>query len=395
MPSHEPPTVGPSRQTSQPGTTIAHHRRYHFHFPGVLFVAVTIFIAVGAINSQNNLLFAALGLAIGALLVSGVISGSSLMGLRLSRTSMSLARVGEPLTITYHLENKSRLVPAFAIHLHELNPEPVNLLPTHPLRTFVPYIEPRGSAVASIVLTPRARGQLRLSSLRASSTFPFGITKKSVAINSPDEVLVLPAVLPLKPSLIAEVVRPASAGATRTNVPGLGEEFFGVREYVPGDSPRRLSWRITARTGTMVVRQDTSPAPHRLWIVLRDHADAAPEQFERAVALAASLIAQAQRRNVAVGLIAPRGLRRPPSTSLAHHARLLRDLAHTQRADSGTADPEPSIPAKDNAITIHAGSVVSGESAKHLSGEQLAALVVPSPQSAPALEALGITRGGT
>src|SRR5207253_2912685 len=33
-------------------------RRYHFHAPGLVYILVTLFIAIGAINSQNNLLFA-------------------------------------------------------------------------------------------------------------------------------------------------------------------------------------------------------------------------------------------------------------------------------------------------------------------------------------------------
>src|ERR1041385_4840021 len=57
-------------------------RRYHFHGPGLVYILVTLFIAMGAINSQNNLLFAALGLAIGGLLISGIISGGALLGVR-------------------------------------------------------------------------------------------------------------------------------------------------------------------------------------------------------------------------------------------------------------------------------------------------------------------------
>ena len=36
-------------------------RRYHFHFPGVLFAVVTLLLGIGAINSQNNLLFLLFG----------------------------------------------------------------------------------------------------------------------------------------------------------------------------------------------------------------------------------------------------------------------------------------------------------------------------------------------
>jgi hypothetical protein len=36
-------------------------RRYHFRYAGLIYIGVTVFIAIGALNSQNNLLFWAWG----------------------------------------------------------------------------------------------------------------------------------------------------------------------------------------------------------------------------------------------------------------------------------------------------------------------------------------------
>ncbi|MBO6514819.1 MAG: hypothetical protein JJ974_12725, partial [Phycisphaerales bacterium] len=61
-----------------PGTT--HTSRSSKLTPaGFLFVFVTLFIALGAINGQNNLLFWLFGFSIAALVVSGIITGSALM----------------------------------------------------------------------------------------------------------------------------------------------------------------------------------------------------------------------------------------------------------------------------------------------------------------------------
>jgi uncharacterized protein (DUF58 family) len=37
------------------------------------------------------------------------------------------------------------------------------------------------------------------------------------------------------------------AGTIPARVGGSGVEFFGVRDYQPGDSPRRINWRVSAR----------------------------------------------------------------------------------------------------------------------------------------------------
>ena len=62
-------------------------RQYHFVSGGVLYVAVTTLLMLGALNSQNYLLFAALGIAMAGLVVSGVLSGSSLLGVLVGRVA--------------------------------------------------------------------------------------------------------------------------------------------------------------------------------------------------------------------------------------------------------------------------------------------------------------------
>ena len=49
-------------------------RRYRLRFPAYIYMLVTVFIAVGAFNSQNNLLFWAFGLSLAAMVVSGILS---------------------------------------------------------------------------------------------------------------------------------------------------------------------------------------------------------------------------------------------------------------------------------------------------------------------------------
>src|SRR5436309_1051785 len=90
-------------------------RRYHFGPGGLLYIFVTLLIALGAFNSGNNLLYWTFGFALSLLLVSGVISGAMLMGLRVEREWVSGAMVGGQVRVRYRLRNIGRLVPAFAL----------------------------------------------------------------------------------------------------------------------------------------------------------------------------------------------------------------------------------------------------------------------------------------
>jgi uncharacterized protein (DUF58 family) len=82
-----------------------------------------------------------------------------------------------------------------------------------------------------------------------------------------------------------------------------------VKEYRPGDNPRRIHWRRSARTsafGVLVAREMTQVAPPRLLILvdtyLEDRTREAHVRVERAVAVAASLAARAVDEDLSVGL---------------------------------------------------------------------------------------------
>jgi uncharacterized protein (DUF58 family) len=75
-----------------------------------------------------------------------------------------------------------------------------------------------------------------------------------------------------------------------------GLEFYGMREYAPGDDLRRIVWRAYARTGKLMVREAEQGITDRITIVLstdrgahsRD-AEGLSESFEAGVRAAASL----------------------------------------------------------------------------------------------------------
>jgi hypothetical protein len=74
----------------------------------------------------------------------------------------------------------------------------------------------------------------------------------------------------------------ATAAAQRA---GAGTELFGVREYVPGDSLRRIHWRSSARHGTLVVREYEPPGVETLAVYVDPAAKGrADEQVARIAA---------------------------------------------------------------------------------------------------------------
>jgi uncharacterized protein (DUF58 family) len=353
-----------------------------------MYVVVNLFLAVGALNSQNNLLFAALGVAIGGLLVSGVVSGWSLMGLRLEREPVGPGVVGRPLPIRYVLHNTNRFMPAFALHVEEVRTRREQrgwwgvFAPT---RAFLAFVPPRGRARGEARAQPVRRGEARLRMVRVWSTFPFGLAKKSLTFELPETALIHPGTVRIRKGLLDSVTARSPAGTGSEAFPGHGEEFYGLREYTQGDSPRRIAWRSSARTGQLVVREHASPSPARLWVVLRLGPEGTPSEDERAVTLAAAVLREAEREGVAVGLAIPAGsVALMPRPGRRHVDRLLTSLAQLElEALDGVRRagdvPLPNAVARDGAtVVVESGATgrlaKGGQHGLRLSGSQLVGL---------------------
>ena len=51
-----------------------------------------------------------------------------------------------------------------------------------------------------------------------------------------------------------------------------GTDLVGLHEYTMGDDLRRLHWATSARTGTLMVREDADPAEPHVCVLLDDRA---------------------------------------------------------------------------------------------------------------------------
>ncbi len=274
-------------------------RRYHFHSGGIAYAATTIVLVIGAVNSQNNLLFWLFGLGVAGLVISGVLSGASLMGLRIERESAAPASVGGEVVVRYRVMNTSRVYPAYAITIEELEEGAgwMGVL-SRPV-AFVGYIPARGEVVVEARARAVKRGMAVFRRARAWTTFPFGLTRKSVTFEQHGRVLVRPWLAPVRTGVVKGISGRGEGGRTLRRS-RAGDEFHSLREFAQGDSLRSVAWRSTARLGRAVVREMASRPSRRVWVVLcSDLVDASAEQV---VSVGAALVAQAHTMGLEPGL---------------------------------------------------------------------------------------------
>lgn len=183
------------------------------------------------------------------------------------------------------------------------------------------------------------RGYYRFSRARLRTSDPFGLALAGRTETTTNELIVYPAVRPLpafglpakQPLGEQRPVRPLVDDPTR---------YRGVRPYVPGDLPRRIHWRATARTGELQSKQFEQAATPTLALFLDSNTfehyweGLDPEKLEQAISLCASLAAWGLEEGYQVGLYvnAPRAggerfIRLLPSQHPRQLQRILEALA--------------------------------------------------------------------
>lgn len=262
--------------------------------------ATTMAIAAVALGRSLGLVeFYVIGAAIGAT-VGLAVAGSLRPMPRLHsdrRCTPPLVAVGETLRVELTVENLSARRSG-RLRLWE----PVGARGGAPMQ--VAPLDPGESASAVYRVPTDRRGVQHLGPLRAERHDPLGLCRRAVHIAGTAEVVVTPTIVRLDwptgtgRGPLGDRVATRSLGRT-------GSEFHSQRSYVPGDDPRRIDWRASARTDTLVVRQTSPEVLSRCTVVLDTRGGEDEDAFERAVSVAASVVAAADIAGVAVRLVAP------------------------------------------------------------------------------------------
>ncbi|MEZ4280669.1 MAG: DUF58 domain-containing protein [Myxococcota bacterium] len=300
--------------------------------PGWCFIAIIFGVGFAALNTGNNLLYLVFALMLAFLVLSGILSETSLRGIRVERSLPREIFAGASNPVRIRIWNRQPRVAAFALSVEDrLVPQATRKGSAQRAagRCFVLRVGPDSVVDRSYALVPERRGELELASLRVSTRFPFGLFVKSVEIEAPESALVYPALVPIGSA--------AAAGGSRHETdqrPGrspVGDALVGVREFVQGDRAARVHWRRSLRSGRLVVGEREGQTAAEVEILLLFAADASPAANEARISFAASELVHHLEAGHRVGL-RTRTVRFAPSTGPGHRRELLAFLA---RIDPG------------------------------------------------------------
>jgi uncharacterized protein (DUF58 family) len=210
------------------------------------------------------------------------------------RPSVDLARTVQPDRVTVGDQAWGRL----SVHNLSRWPAPgftaVDRIGVDRVEIAVPVTRGHGLRTLRYPIPARRRGRLRLGPITAERRDPLGLLCRAQRLTGDTTLWVHPVVHRVRPLPVGTV--PDYEGHRSQPDHGGTLSFSSLREYQPGDDPRRIHWKTTARTGQLMVREQVDTTEPTTTVVLDTRAAAlTPGEFEHAVEAAAS-IAEATAR---------------------------------------------------------------------------------------------------
>lgn len=283
-------------------------RRYQVKITrsGYIYIAVTIFLSVAAINTGNNLLYLISSLMLALMALSGVTSFINLLFLDIS--------LGRPFEVfadipaRFNLSIKKRVGTSFFLRCESLfGSTLISLL--------------KNSSRHSIWLKFSERGRTTLDNLKVHSGFPLGLFRRFRIYPVEMQLIVYPKPLPCL-FLAPSHGRIGSERKSDLRLGELGDEIKELRDFRTSDPIKWVEWKATARRGRMMVRDFYHMEGDTLVIDLSRKTGA----WEKKISEACFLVQEGYRRKLSVALKMP-DLDIKPGNDENHRKLLLEALS--------------------------------------------------------------------
>jgi len=176
------------------------------------------------------------------------------------------------------------------------------------------------SVIATAGVAAPRRGVLRPGRLTLFTRFPVGLFHAWSYVDLDTQCVVYP-----RPAPAGLPLPPLQPGSAEGGGLALGtDDFAGLRQYYPGDSPRHVAWKAAARDRGLLTKQFLGPVSAELWLSLALLPD--DLHLEEKLSRLARWVIDAHARGIAFGIDLP-GRRIGLATGEAHRERCLEALA--------------------------------------------------------------------
>lgn len=249
-------------------------------------MGLTLAVGAAAVNTGNNLLYAAVAMNLSLVLVSGILSEGCLRRAAVSVAAAPEVFEGREGLLRIGCSAGGGFFPlpplALRVEIPFCNP---------PVRALIPSVAAGKETVRIVPFRPGRRGILSSNWCVVSTRFPFGLFEKSAVVPLRGAVVVYPrpagaAALPPGGGARSEVEGVAAAGRS-------GPQVRGARELLPTDPARDVHWKASARLGKWMAKEREAQGAPPVDITVP--AGLPPSVREQALQAACGLILRLER----------------------------------------------------------------------------------------------------
>ena len=275
---------------------------------GIAYAVTLLLMLIGSINYGLGLGFILTFLLVGLGITAMLHTFRNLAHLRISAGRVAPVFAGEHARYAVRIRNPG------ASDRYE-----VGLTRNGTTAEFLNIAAFRDELMSVEVPAPR-RGLMRPGRLTLFTRYPLGLFYAWSYLNLDVQCVVYPR--PARPGVS---LPPEEAAAGSGAMQGAGQEdFSGLRQYHPGDSPRHVAWKAAARGEELLTKHFSGRADAELWLDWRQLPTAM--DVEQKLSQLARWVIDAHARGASFGLRVP-GATIPMASGEAQRERCLEALA--------------------------------------------------------------------
>jgi uncharacterized protein (DUF58 family) len=257
---------------------------------GILFLALSIFVGVAALNTGNNLLYLIFGMMLSFIAISGFMSMINLSRIDVQSVTPQNIFALTPISFKFFVTNKKTLLPSYSITV-EVERE----------KGFIPYLPAKDTKKANMRCFFKHRGWNEIPDIYISTSFPFGFFRKRVLTKTvKEEALVYPKIEKFD---IEESIFDQWYDEKQSVKSGLGSDIRSIRTYQYGDNPKLIHWKSSAKIGELMIRELHDDESKSALIEFNPSDD--KTKLEIQITRAASLLLELVKHEYEVEFIAP------------------------------------------------------------------------------------------
>ncbi|MET0327909.1 MAG: DUF58 domain-containing protein [Luteimonas sp.] len=272
---------------------------------GAFVTALLLTMAIGALNYNNNPALLLCLLLVGAALASLLWTQLQLSGLDIRAVHGAPVAAGQPMPLRVHVDaapGRERR----GLHLALGDSDAVLSLDD-------------AGGEATVVLPTLRRGWLSPPRLRISTTRPLGLARAWSWVWPQTRFLVYPT-----PEAFGPPLPEGGGDAAQARLNPSGEDLHHLRDWRPGDAPRTIAWKASARRDALIVREFERPQGDDLTL---DWQRLGALDHESKIRRLARWVDEAERNALHYRLQLPGQAAIGPDRGAAHRHACLRALA--------------------------------------------------------------------